>query len=341
MMTWQRRSDKRLPIKTIADTGVQLLPQSKRFRVFTGTAVCYGEVLPDARLLPIGTPFVFENQSTNFVGLRNSDSTMWARFAPRCTATLTLTDNSTAAGVWHWTMHDPAIGNPAFGMNATMDFNCYPVSNQLSADPQLRTVVNGTAAAVTFDTVSEGGKQGTLKLTTGTDTTGYALGYTAATQSYLGGGCRAVEGLFSVSALSAVAEEYIARFGFGDNVSGGAHTNGCYFLYDRLTYGDLWVMRCINAGGNETIATAVAPTAGATGAEWQKLRVEIDALDERADFWIGKTKVSAAGGLATRMPLTSTAMKILNIGITKSAGGTARYLKVDLCRLQSYPINTR
>jgi hypothetical protein len=136
-----------------------------------------------------------------------------------------------------------------------------------------------------------------------------------------------------LDALSVVAQEYILRLGIGNNITGGAHTRGVHWVYDRLTWGDVWVMRCINAGGNTSVATAVAPAADATGGTWQKLRLEVSSAAARADFWINNVQVSALGGITTNIPASTDVLYFPVHGITKSAGTTAAVWRNDYTAL--------
>jgi hypothetical protein len=148
---------------------------------------------------------------------------------------------------------------------------------------------------------------------------------------------------------SAVGEEYIARCGQGDNITGGAHTESPgYFLYDHLTAGIVnWQIRtCKTSGGAAAtqVDTGVPITFdNNTGVLWQKLRGELNSAYTRFDAWINDILVSPAGGLGN-LPLAATAgygVKHLNFGITKTAGLTPRDFAVEYARLQSYPTTPR
>ena len=311
----------------------------------------FSMILPDAQTIRTQTPFVFENASSNFVGVYNADLTTFHRIPPRATLTCTLKTQATASGVWGSMVHDPAVGNPAFGINEIEDFLMYSAPSNGTSLGNFRVRLAGTAASVDCGyagaAIMAPGRQGFVSMNTGTDVTGYSSmsisGASSGAPDALGSGCRAVETSLSVSVLSVAAQEYIARFGFGDNVTGGAPTEGAYLLYDRVTAGlDLWQMKTIKtAGGAGTTqtATAVVPVAG-IAAEFQKLRVEINSSASRADFIIDNVVTSPVGGLAN-IPAVTTPIKIALIDITKSAGATARFLKVDNIRIQSYPTTLR
>ncbi len=340
-----RYGDIRQILTSVADTTVTITSPTKRHFLITGSAAMYVLVLPDARTIRLGTPFIFENQSSEFVGVYNADLTTWHRIPPRATLVCVLATQATAAGTWYSMVHDPAVGDPAFGWAAFMDFNCNLSTNVMYSDPGLQGVVSGAGASlVTTLGVSAPGRQGTLFILTGTTAVGYALGYLHVNPGYLGSGCRAFEVSQSVSVLSDIAEEYIARYSVGNNITGGAHTEGAGFFYDRLTAGIVnWQLRTVKtaggAGSTQT-DTGIAVLAGTTGAEWQKLRGEINSAATRFDAFINNVQASPAGGLGT-LPATTSAIKIAHMGITKSAGLTSRYLKIDYVRVQSYPLILR
>jgi hypothetical protein len=163
------------------------------------------------------------------------------------------------------------------------------------------------------------------------------MGGAAAVNIRIGGGSRAFEILMSLEALSVVAEEYISRQGWINNAVGGAPTRALYLVYDRLTWGNVWVMRAINAAGNTSVPTAIAPTIDAVGgSNWQRLRGEISSAGTRGDFWIDDVKVSGAGGITTNLPAVTDSLYQQH-GLTKSAGLSQRHIFIDYLRMQSYP----
>jgi hypothetical protein len=329
-------------LTTAADTTTTLDGTYASDLLITGTAVMQVYNLGTATAYANGKRFTFYNGTPEFVGVLNTDGTVWHRVPPRAKCTCILANNSSASGVWWSEVCESK--DPGFGNSTMYDF-CGPNSTgYYSAEGGLTYVSSGTGAATATAgslVTSQPGRQGTIVSTAGTTTTGYSMSYLFQGNTYIGSGCRSYQVSQSVSALSTSGEEYITRFGIGDNATGGAHTNGIYFVYDRLTNGDFWVIKNINASGNATTVTAVAPTANTDGTVWQMLRLEISSAANRSDFWIDRVKVSGTGGIATYLPLTTTALKSASQGITKSAGTTARYVKVDYLWTQSYPITLR
>jgi hypothetical protein len=350
-MRSNRYGDQRQIIFAVSDTATQIVSPTKRFFVIVnplvGIATLFCMVLPDARTIRLGTPFVFENQSSDFVGIYNADRTTFHRLPPRATLTCVLTTQASASGTWHSVVHDPAVGNPAFGMSSVLDFVALTSGNNMFSDPGFTGVPSGAGAINLTTGGSVGGRQGSLTVSCGTTVAGYSLVYAGSSgeNNYIGSGCRAFETSQAISAISSAADEYIARYGIGDNITGGAHTEAAYFMYDRLNLGTNWQLKTIKTAGgaaNTVTDTGVAPIYGTTGAEWQKLRIEIASSGARADGWIDNVLISPAGGQAN-LPAATTAIKIAHMGITKTedAGVNARYLKVDYLRLQSYPTTPR
>jgi hypothetical protein len=118
---------------------------------------------------------------------------------------------------------------------------------------------------------------------------------------YSGYAARAYEVSLAVSALSTAGEEYIARVGFGDNVTGGADTEGAGHLYDRLNIGanlQLKTIKTAGGAGNTVVDCGAVPTAGTTGAEWSTWRGEISSGGTRFDAWVDQVQKSPVGGMA-------------------------------------------
>jgi hypothetical protein len=332
-------------LTTADDTTTTLGPTFESKLMATGTGIMQVYDLGDATMYGVGKAYVIFNSTPEFIGVKNSDNTVWHRVPPRATFTAYLVDNSTAAGVWESSVYDSAVGDPAMGLDRTLDFVEYTASTNYIGSLSVQPRVAGAAAAANPLAITAGGRQGFVGLTTGTTAAGYSLieGPDSVSMpvqnNVLGAGCRAVEASLSLSAISAPAEEYIFRFGIGDNITGGAHTEGGYFLYDRAGLGTTLRLKSIKTAGgaaNTVTDTGVQPIYGTTGAEWQKYRLEISSSGARLDGWLDNVLVSPAGGQGN-LPAVTTGIKLVNGGITKSVGTTARYVKADYVRIQSYP----
>jgi hypothetical protein len=241
-------------------------------------------------------------------------------------------------------MFDPAIGNPAYGWNAFNDYNGIMTAATTyygETGGWVSSAGAGTGISTNSGFLTDSpGRQGTVALFTGTTAAGYTVLRVNGCEMRFGAGygVRAMTLSQAFLALSTAGDEYIARYGFYDNTVGGAPVNGAYFLYDRATFGDVWVLRNINVAGNLTVPTAVVPVI-APGTNWQKLRVEADSSATRSDFWIDNLRVSAAGGLNTNMPTGANLYMVE--GITKTVGIAALRIEADYAQFQSYPVTLR
>jgi hypothetical protein len=334
------------PTAPAVQRDVTLAPSGTRHYVVTGTAAANNIVMPDARRCPIGTRITVENSSPEFVGVRNSNSTLFHRLPPAALATMTLVNRATAPGVWSSRLYDPAVDDPSYGLNRFCDFESYMVSGHYQGTLGFTGVTNGTAASIVTNTGTASpvasGRQGAIHHGTGSTNAGYALSYTTTTNvlSYLGAGCRAFEASIAFPIISEAAEEYVYRIGLGDSIVGTDHAEGCYFKYDRAVLGTTWrfiTAKTAGGAGSTTTDTAIAPVIDGTGATWQKLRWEISSNGLRADAWVDNVYIGTQGNL----PLTNTGVRIANFGITKTNGGTARFSKIDYVRIQSYPLTRR
>ena len=326
------------PHTTTADTTTVLAATAKRQQLISGSAAMQVYQLPDATTLVAGKCFVLVNASSEFVGIVNSSRALWHRVPPRAKCECWLIDNSTAAGTWHSAViqdKDPTLGYDQF-----VEFVEQDTGNNIYGPVGLAVFKNGTGSTAGSQVSARNGRQGAYRYVPGTTATGYSGAASSNQYDSLAGACRAIMGSVCLSQLSCVTDEFILRFGMGDNAAGGAHTKGIYLLYDRATYGDVWVMRNINGSGNNTIATAVAPVVevGGVATTWQKLRIEHNSSMTRTDFFIDNVQVSPAGGLATYLPNGATDyVRLANFGITSTVGtGAGRQLDIEYLRVQAY-----
>lgn len=344
-----RGGKRKFDILTTASDTITVLDRTYRPDIILqGTGVLQWYDLGDATTYDPGvTHFIFYNNTPEFVGVQNSDGTVWHRVPPRARCVCALVSNAAAAGVW-WS-EVVTSDSPAYGLTAFNDFNSWHASAAGVFDEGLAFAVAGAGAGAAASTgagsgaLIEGGKQGIVVVLTGTTIAGWCLLYSSNSTSYLGGGCRSFETLQKISAISSAADEYIARYGIGNNLTGGAHTRGVYFLYDRLGSGVNWQLKNINVAGSTLVDSGVAPLYGTGISGWQKLRLEVDSAVTRSDFWIDNVQVSAAGGVTTNLPATNDAIKIAHFGITKTedAGVNSRNLLVDYTGVGSYPTTLR
>jgi len=332
-------------VTTVADTTTVLNSSYSSDIIIGGNAVMQVYDLGDAtKYRPGRTHFIFYNNTPELVGVVNSNGSVWHRVPPRGRCICALESNAAAAGVW-WSSVVRDV-SPAQGLDAFDDFMGLIATTGIYGAMGWNVAKAGVGSAVASGVAAcraTSGLQGVAMFSAGAVASyGLMHGPDAANSIYLGSGCRAFETSTVLYQLSVAAQEFIFRLGPGDNITGGAHTNGCYFVYDRATWGDFWVCRNINAAGNNTLVTAVVPAVSIVGVGWQKLRLEIDSVASRTDWFINNAQVSPAGGLNTRVPLPATAgVRAANLGITKTVGATVVYTFSEYARVQSFPTALR
>jgi len=317
-----RYGDIRQILTSVADTTVTITSPTKRHFLITGSAAMYVLVLPDARTIGLGTPFVFENRSSEFVGVRNSSSVTWRRVPPRATCICALSDQTTAAGVWFSRVDESH--DPAEGYHFSNDFHSIFASNNSYGELAMTGAVSAGGTNILYTTASAA-FVGTCR--TGVTTiNSYAQLYTSR-YSILGGGPTAVELRTWFNSLSTAGEEYICRAGFGDNITGGAHANGVYFIYDRAASGDFWVTRTIAAaGGSTSNISTIVPSINSVIPN--ALRVEVSSTGARVDFFVSKTLLFTHS-IAANIPTTVTAFPQFGVTKTVVTADAARSVNVD------------
>lgn len=179
----------------------------------------------------------------------------------------------------------------------------------------------GSAASIVANGVDTTNKAiGVVQLATGTNTTG-RVSLSQATNAFKVDVFKniSMEWRVNVPVLSTAAQEFGFICGLATATTTLTQSNGLYFLYNRLVYGDVWVVVAANGG----IVTATATATAVSTTNFQKLR--IDTVDgTSAAFYIDGTLV---GTLTTNIP-TSTQVGLLT-GVFKSAGTTSRNVRVD------------
>jgi hypothetical protein len=296
--------------------------------LLSGNGILYWIDLGTATSYANGKEWTFLNNSTEIVGIKNADSTIWRRLPPRWGLRCTLADNGTPAGVWRTIVYPHTIPNA--GLYLLDDFMGGTAATcsmgWLSAN-------SGTGSGATTLDYTSSSKQGYTYVYTGTTTTGYAQIYTRS--SLLTTSCvNSFVCNVKFSYLSTVAEEYIARIGFGDSTDMSDHTDGMYFEYDRLTNGDVWSINTAAAGTRTETATIISPNNWLTN---QILLIESASDASRVDYWIDKVHT---GTITTNIPGAADAFGV-HAGIIKSAGTTERICHIHHTTLGRYPLTER
>jgi hypothetical protein len=190
--------------------------------------------------------------------------------------------------------------------------------------------LSGTGAAVTPVLMDVATRPGQVQFTTGTTTTGHAnlfvaFGNAIATYTpiFLGGG-EEIEMAINIPTLADATNDYIIRIGLCDNNpnSGTDCGNGVYFDYTRATSTN-WQIAAA-AGGTRTRNTGSTPVAAATG--WHRFKMVVNSAATSVEYYIDGTDV---GAITTNIPTTSANAAEPSLTIIKTAGTTARTMKVD------------
>ncbi len=311
-MRANRYGDQRQILAAVADTNIQIVSPTKRFFLIVdplvGTASQFWLTLPDARTIRIGTPFHFENKSSEFVGVMNSDKTTYCIIPPGCILECVLKTQATAAGVWFscpWENTDSSkLLHLAVDFSGVIASSIHYSEMGLSAGVSVGT----NSIHTTLGTMPGVWKQAVTALNS------YALSY-AFRYLLLGGGPSRLTFLTSFQALSTAAEEFIGRLGFHNNITGGAPTDAVYLLYNRAASGNFYITKTIAAAGGITEnVSAVQPSTTLTAPD--RLEIEVNSTATRADFIANKTKLFTHS-VAANIPTTVAAFP--NFGMTKTA----------------------
>lgn len=184
--------------------------------------------------------------------------------------------------------------------------------------------VSGTSATATTTTPGDQNHPGLMRLASGTTATGRAAGRDSQQGLLFGGGKMRFETVVNIPILSTVAEEFVDRFGFGDSVTGDM-TDGAYFEYNRLTSAN-WLLKTANSGVRTSVDSGVAVATG-----YVKLRVEVNAAGNQADFYINDVLITdgSPAPITTNIPTGAGRTFGICLAMIKSAGTTNRETYVD------------
>lgn len=132
-----------------------------------------------------------------------------------------------------------------------------------------------------------------------------------------------VEWRVMLSALSTAAQEYVATFGWIDNVAVGDHVDGVYFKYDRASAGDFW-RACTSTN---SIATRVTTSvAVANVGSFDTFRIVTARAAANAQFYINDVLVAT---ISTTMPVGAGRSTGLGAKMYKTNGSTSRSMFLD------------
>ncbi len=186
-----------------------------------------------------------------------------------------------------------------------------------------------------------------IACSTGTTATGRAAGYLGFGQSgnlgIIKGNDNSITEMYLINCivtnLSTVADEYIAKFGLG-YIGNNASEKFVGMLYNRLLYGDFWVLQLNDSGTLYTVVTNVPVVANTPYTfrvlitDWYKSIASLPGGSIRA--WINGTEVVATSGT---YPIPTAPVYNGNTsglgrfhptyGIWKSAGTNFRIVYID------------
>ena len=291
--------------------------------VATGSGILHAFEIDDARNMRLGLDFTLVNASSEFIGIDNSDNSVWVRLGPHEECQFELIDNTTEPGTWR--THIKRIQDPRFGVRVIDDFLG---GASASAGPLGFSIVNSGSGSGSWVSGSVTGSYSTglIYQTAGSAPTGSTV-ITSTPAIQLGiGPVRYVDTVI-VLALSTAIEEYAIRLGLCDGNAADA-VDGVYFEYDRATHGDNNWRICTASNSTRTKSdSGIQPnlTAGGTGV-FQIPSIEVCSDASRADFFIGDTHV---GNISTNIPTGVARVTKIQKSIVKSVGTTPPYSYSD------------
>lgn len=176
---------------------------------------------------------------------------------------------------------------------------------------------------------------GVWRIFTGTNTAGRGGIYTNDSAYLMGYQTFDQVWRINIPTLYSVAQQYKIFIGFGDDIVGGEHTNGAYFLYDGGVSAN-WQI-CTAASGTRTRTTS----SQAVTTNWCWLRVVISTTDVK--FYYGTTFGSwtLLGTINTNLPTAATQQFGNTAKIVKSAGTTDRFAYLDCFSLSKTWVTSR
>ncbi len=174
-----------------------------------------------------------------------------------------------------------------------------------------------------FDATSQNigtNNDGVFRAETGTTATGLAMAAYGDDQTgfKLGGGVRFWECLILIGDLATVAQDYIMRFGFGDEIDGTEYSEGVWLEYN-ISVGVNWLRKTAVGGSVTSEDTGIVVVEDS----YIRLRGQMDAAGGIASYFING---SAEGSINTDMPIDLISP---NIHILKTAGITNRDFFID------------
>jgi hypothetical protein len=292
--------------------------------IVKGSGVNQWYQCPSAAALSSGY-FQIVNASSDIIGVKNSDSTLWLRVLPSQTAVVYLITGGTAAGTWGATLTKI---EKDYGFETEDDFICGSTVADYNKSG-MYWVASGTAATARPVTVASThgaatGTQGVFQIATGTDTTGggYITLYSGSLEAGNGMPLRFYKDRNYISAAADETNDYILRLGFGDAVTNTDPTDGAWLAYDRANHATNW-RTGVSGGGSATVADTATAVPIATLFD---LNIEIASDSSRVDYWVDRTLIATVTG--ANVPAAGEQFGMVG-SLFKTAGTTSRTFTTD------------
>lgn len=168
----------------------------------------------------------------------------------------------------------------------------------------------------------DGGHVGTLRIYTGTTTTGRGAASLGTSTFVLGGGEITIEALVLLPTLSDGTNSYTVYIGSGDQTTSTEHSNGVYFVYSHSLNSGQWMGRTANSATRTTVNSSIT----VANNTWYKLRIVSDATGSNVEFFVNGVSI---GTSSTNLPTGTTKWMGPIYKIVKSAGTSGREILTD------------
>ena len=322
-----------LEILTSSDDGVADISAVKAEHILLeGTGINYTVPLPNATTLYPKRRYVFENASSEFVGITFSDGSGMVRLGPHESVVYRLITKTTAVGLWF--VQHRTVG-PEHGVEE-VESGLIGIASITGGKFAWNNTKSGVGYVSGFTASNSDSVFGRLFNRKGTDIAGYtALHLYAATISMTVDSPTALSLTFGsvslVNGLATLTENYWCELGLGDTFTEAAHTDCIALRYDIgiPTGGANW-HRVIAAGAGEVITdTGIVAVGGS--ATFNDMIFEVSSAHTRVDFWIGNQHAgSGVAGIPTAY--LGPFMRIIGRDGANTRDFNAKYMRIKSIR---------
>jgi hypothetical protein len=206
------------------------------------------------------------------------------------------------------------------------------IANNAQGSTNWANVQAGTAASASIaPSYVDGNHPGIVRLDAGTDAIGRCGIHKGLETIKLGGGPIYWEALIRIEDLSSTDPEFDVVAGLADVATSSAIQDGVYFEYDRnATDGIYWRTVCVNGGTSISADTVAVQVQADT---WIKLRIEINASGNSADFYVNGVLRQTT---TSNLPTGGTAPLFKIVKSSDPNQGDSRYFDIDYCSFKSH-----